>query len=615
MTTTTTPPRNVTDSTDDSSDDSSTDDSSDDSSDDGAMTDGEGMLVESGLPYPYQFPEPGGLTPKAGGSLNVAATFSISTLDPTASAAGGTITVPNMTYNRLLGMVGGVNKNPFALELEPELAASWERSPDGTTFTFNLRDDINWQNVDPLNGRPFVAEDVKYAYERYQTEGVHQSYWANIGAIEAVDDHTLKITMSNVTADFVAPLASRYQTIFPRELVDDGTIDQRAIGTGPMILTDIETGNFATFEKNPDYWEREVLIDGAHFQIVSDPAARIAGLRVGQYDYAYGTPGNKTELDALIGTNPDMQVNLSPVTYGQAFGMNLSNPLFADERIRRAMTLAIDTDLMEAVIYDGWAKTLPLQPWTFIFDEEPTLESGILGNWWRYDPDEAKKLLQAAGAEDLAFDSIYYNYSIAYDQQTEIVIDNFKDVGIDINSQRGGLHAVQLDVGARQPGDGDDLRLADGWLRRGQLVLQPGPLAVAGRPLVAERPAGRPVGRGAAGRAGPRGAQGKAAHHVGLLPRPDVLPADALGLHHPGLPAVAARGSLRRRPRHEQLLLRLGRPARGCLARQVAAGARWRASQELRGRPPGRPRRVRETSYAARRSPPRSGVITRRFRI
>ena len=51
-------------------------------------------------------------------------------------------------------------------EFEPELAKSWERSPDGLTYTFQLREDVKWQNVAPLNARPFVADDVKFAFER-----------------------------------------------------------------------------------------------------------------------------------------------------------------------------------------------------------------------------------------------------------------------------------------------------------------------------------------------------------------------------------------------------------------------------------------------------------------
>ncbi|MCY4507908.1 MAG: ABC transporter substrate-binding protein, partial [Acidobacteria bacterium] len=254
---------------------------------------GEGMLVQDpDLPFPYQFPEPGGLTPKAGGVMSIAATFTIATMDPTKSAAGGTITVPNMVYNRILGMVGGPRKNPYTLELEPELAASWERTPDGITFIFNMRDDVNWQNIPPLNGRKFVAEDARFAFERYRSEGVHKSYWANIGSLEVPDDTTLNITMAIGTANFILPLASRYQTIHPKELVDSGEIESKVIGTGPMIMTELEEASHVVFAKNPDYWEREVLLDGVEFRLTRDAAAKLAGFRVGQFDYAYALVSN-----------------------------------------------------------------------------------------------------------------------------------------------------------------------------------------------------------------------------------------------------------------------------------------------------------------------------------
>ena len=219
-------------------------------------------------------------------------TFDVANFDPTVSSAGGTITVPNMVYNRLLGFVGGPNYDPFKLELEPELASSWERTPDGATFTFQIRDDVNWQNIAPLNGRKFVAADAKYAHDRYATDGAHKSYWTNISSTETPDDTTYKINMGTVTANFILPIASRYQTIFPRELVDDGTIEQTAVGTGPMILTEVEQGSKMTFVKNPDYWERDVLLDGAEYLVMRDASARLAAFRVGQIDYGYpGCPG------------------------------------------------------------------------------------------------------------------------------------------------------------------------------------------------------------------------------------------------------------------------------------------------------------------------------------
>ena len=120
-----------------------------------------GKLVQDpNLPYPYNYPEPA-KTPKPGGIMKVAATWNYQTIDPITSAAGGTMTIPNMVYNRLLGIVRGPAADPFQMQLEPELAASWERTPDGLEFTFNITPGITWQNLPPLNSRPFVAEDAR----------------------------------------------------------------------------------------------------------------------------------------------------------------------------------------------------------------------------------------------------------------------------------------------------------------------------------------------------------------------------------------------------------------------------------------------------------------------
>ncbi len=394
------------------------------------------LVADDSLPYPYQFPEPN-KKPVPGGRMQVAATYRVQNFDPTTSAAGGTITVPNYVYNRLLGMKGGPHKDPFLIELEPELASSWERTPDGQVFTFGIRDDVYWQNIAPLNGRQFVAEDAKFAFDRYAVEGVHQSYWRNISSTEAPDDSTFKITMGTVTADFILPLASRYQTIFPRETVDAGNIDTVVVGTGPMVLTEAVDGSHLAFDKNPDYWEREVLLDGHDVRLVTDQSARLAAFRVGQLDYGYSVAGTLGDLEKLLETNPDIQINHRVVVNGGIpFGMNLSHPKFQDERIRQAMTLALDTQFMEDVVYDNLAKTLPLQPWPFVLDAEPQVGDPALGPWFgRYDPDEARKLLAAAGAEGLKIDSIYYRYADYFAEISDITTEHFRQVGIELDSR------------------------------------------------------------------------------------------------------------------------------------------------------------------------------------
>ncbi|MDA1062612.1 MAG: ABC transporter substrate-binding protein, partial [Chloroflexi bacterium] len=352
-------------------------------------------------------------------------------MDPTVSAAGGTVTVPNMVYNRLLGVSRGPAADVFKPQLEPELAQSWERSPDGLTFTFQITPGVAWQNLEPLNGRPFVAEDARFALDRYATEGVHKSYYLNVASFEAIDDATLKITMANPSADFLNPLGSNKQTIFPRELVDSGRIGTEAIGTGPMILKEATQGQAVIFEKNPDYWQREVLLDGFEFRIIPDSVARIAAFRVGNVDYAYGLVSNQRGLEEVLKTNPDIQVNLIPVTANTiTMGLNLTLAKYQDERVRRALSLAIDRAEVLDIVYDNLGKALNVIPWTFLYDEEPTIESGLLGNWMRFDRDEAVKLLQAAGAEGLTVDNSYFAYTQGVETTTDVVQAQFKEAGI-----------------------------------------------------------------------------------------------------------------------------------------------------------------------------------------
>ena len=397
---------------------------------------GKGELVQDpALPFPFNFPEPA-KAPKAGGVMKVASTWDVGPMDPSVSAAGGTVTVPNMVYNRLLGIKRGPQADPFNLELSPELAQSWERSPDGLTFTFNITPGITWQNLPPLNGRAFTAEDARYALERYATEGVHQSYYANVASFEAVDDSTLKINMAKASADFLNPLGSNKQTIFPRELVDDGSIRDRAIGTGPMILKEAIASDKVVYEKNPDYWEREVLLDGFEFRIMPDQSSRLAAFRAGQIEYAYSPVNTLTDVKALQGTNPDIQVNMTVAPSSTPFGFALDNPKWQDERVRRAVSLAIDRVLVNQVVNEGLGTIAHVIPWFYLFDETPTIESGLLGNWTRFDPQEAKQLLAAAGHEDgLTINSIYFAYGGYVDQTSEVLTDLMREAGITLNDR------------------------------------------------------------------------------------------------------------------------------------------------------------------------------------
>ena len=103
----------------------------------------------------------------------------------------------------------------------------------------------------------------------------------------------------------------------------------------------------------------------------------------------------------------------SPLTSNTfTFALNLTLPKFQDDRVRQALSLGMDRELMIVLLGEGAGRSLPVIPWDFIFDKEPTAESGLLGEWWTHDPTKAKQLLSAAGAENLVINSTYYQYGL-----------------------------------------------------------------------------------------------------------------------------------------------------------------------------------------------------------
>lgn len=464
-----------------------------------------GWVWNAGAPFPVDFPEPN-RTPKAGGTFTIATSWDVGPYDPIAAAAGGSITVPNAAYNRLIGFKTGPGTNKSKLELEPELAASWERTPDGLTYTFKIRPGVKWQNVAPLNGRDFVAADAKFAYQRYKTEGVYKTYWVDVTSIDAPDNLTLRITLSKPIVDFVQPLAGRYQTIFPRELVDNGSIAKTVIGTGPLIVRESIAGQRVQLVKNPDYFETKILIDGLEFRPMPDASARLAAFRAGQVEFAYSIADTKRDVDALIKTNADVQVTTR--TADNASGptpmLNQANPKWQDVRVRRALSLAIDRNAISQLVFEGLGSPLSVLPWLFVHDAAPTIASGKLGNWVRHGPDEAKQLLRAAGAETLTVDAPYFEYSTSNTRINEIMADQLRQVGITYNPKKldytsfnsqliGGtfpdaLGGSYLPLGfeadtffynglhSKSPGNRDHMNDSqiDGWAVAQQVELDPG---------------------------------------------------------------------------------------------------------------------------------------------
>jgi len=142
---------------------------------------------------------------------------------------------------------------------------------------------------------------------------------------------------------------------------------------------------------------------------------------------------------------------------------NLSNPRYQDERIRRAVSLAMDRQEITNVVHGGLGFALPVMPWVFVFDQPPTPESGLMGKWFRTNIAEAKRLLQAAGAENLEVPMISYNYGDASNRKpNEVLVDQMRRAGIKLDVRNIDYTEFNSQwVGAKFT------EVADGWATQG----------------------------------------------------------------------------------------------------------------------------------------------------
>ncbi len=359
-----------------------------------------------GAPFSYDFPEPAGEPQRGGIIVQNSTTLGQSTWDPAKSTAGSTLIPQNTVTSRLLGYRGGPGFNKYTVELQPEIATSWEVSPDGMTYTFKLAKNVKYHNVAPLNGRPFVASDIVKIFEYYRQPGALTSnYLAEADKITAVDDYTLQIKMKEPFAEFIIPFGARVLPLIPIEMVDQGLINKQLIGTGSLIFDNIDPGRRWHFKANADYFRGKPYADGLSYYLNSnDPAVALPAFRVGQID-AGTAISTKADADVLLKSHPDTRINSSPIVFGvSGYSFNMLNPKFQDVRVRRAIALAYDRKGYVQKVSNGYGKATSEMGWPFVFDKHP--DESQFGKWWRLDREESAKLLAAAGQTGLTFECL-----------------------------------------------------------------------------------------------------------------------------------------------------------------------------------------------------------------
>jgi len=337
----------------------------------------EKTVVVTATPEPEKGPQPGGV-------LIIGKAREAVGLDPHLVTARSSFLIIGRVYNQLVDL--NDDYEPI-----PELAESWE-NPDDTTFIFHLRPDVKFHN-----GRPLVAEDVKYSFERIKDPDVG-SPWASqlelIQSIETPDERTVVIKLSKPFGAFMSTIASTWAAIVPKEEVEaNGDLQQVMVGTGPFMLKEYVEETRTVLKANPDYFEGAPLVDGITYLIIPDEASRIAALRTGEI---HMTSLSDAASAGLAARSEGVKVVSQPTTDYYLLGINTAREPFTDIRVRQALSLAIDRQaVVNSVFFGEGMVTGPIVPtlgdWAVPPEKLPYYQPNI---------EKAKELLAEAGYPD-----------------------------------------------------------------------------------------------------------------------------------------------------------------------------------------------------------------------
>lgn len=249
------------------------------------------------------------------------------------------------------------------IQVVPDLAESWTANGTLTEYTFKLRRGARWHD-----GQPVTADDVKFTIEAQLNPKVNAGMAgivSPISQVTAVDPTTVRMTLKAPYASLPVMLGYNI-AIVPKHLLEGQDLNQpvafiqHPVGSGPFKFKAFAQDSHLEVEANKDYYGGAPLLDGIVFKVIPDGNARLAQLKSGDIDFTVIDP---PQLAAVQGV-PNLQVRRAPQVNYYFFAINHERPKFADARVRRALSYAIDKQAVVKNILkgDGRVATGPINP-------------------------------------------------------------------------------------------------------------------------------------------------------------------------------------------------------------------------------------------------------------
>ncbi len=325
--------------------------------------------------------------------------------------------------------------DPKTLLAVGDLVTDWEWTGD-TTLVARLDPAAKWQNIPPVNGRPFTAADAKFNVERiaFSEWSPRAFLFSTLESVDAVDDNTVQFNLSGPDANFLDALASLYNAMVSpevAELAGDDLNDPGAlIGTGPFLSESHEDGVGGRYVRNPDYWRAgRPYLDAVEYRIIPDDSVQFGLFKAGEIDgparvwpNSFGIQLQEEEDLTVWHSNGDFR-GYSGVVFA------VQKEPFNDPRLRGAVHLVFNRQALAEFQYEGFASlTTPggRDPYFTLPDE---VIIGLPG--FRPDKEEdiatAAQLVQAAAGGEL---SVPQHTGENYVVQNEVLQAELAQIGI-----------------------------------------------------------------------------------------------------------------------------------------------------------------------------------------
>ncbi len=309
--------------------------------------------------------------PKSGGTLTVVHAVDVAHLDIHTAPGYEMMWINENVHNGLVTLDKDLN-------IVPDVAKSWEISPDGLTYTFYLQEGVKFHDGSDLD-----AEAVKWNVEDYlnlkRGSGM-RAYFTDIDRVEMVDKHTVRIILKEPNHFFLTILAG-YRTGFlmisPTAFQKAGVDDYRKhpVGAGPFKFQEWLPNSHVTLVRNEHYWKKGLpYLDKVVFRVLTDPMTQVSALKAGEVDLINSF---SPELVRVVEKDRNLTVLTGPETTPMVALLNVSKPPFDDLRVRKAIG-CYGIDRIEIVQKALMGLATPMEPLRFSITTNP--EKAVFAN-------------------------------------------------------------------------------------------------------------------------------------------------------------------------------------------------------------------------------------------